>query len=88
MEKAQGGFILDPSTGEPAAIATIKFDTEDARVLRLYKKLLHKYQLREAVYCQNCWNHQLSDGLEAFVTDDAIVFRCRCTQRVFQGPTY
>lgn len=81
------GSIVGPD-GEPLAIQTVMFTTDEARILREYKKLLMRYALREAVFCQHCWNHHLSDGLDAFVTDQAIVWKCRCTQRVFNGPTY
>lgn len=87
IENAKG-FILDPTTGEPAKIATVKFDAEDARILRLYKKFLHKWALKEAIYCSHCFENNLSHGLEAFVTDDKIMFLCRCTRRTFEGPTY
>lgn len=88
MAEKTTGFILDPTTGEPSAIATVKFDAEDARILRLYKKFLHKWALKEAVYCTHCFENNLSHGLESFVTDEKILFRCRCTMRIFDGPTY
>ena len=82
------GLILDPNTGSPVAVPTTILDADDARLLRAYKKLLLKYGLREALYCNACWNHKFSDGTEAHVTDNEIVIRCRCSLRFYQGPTY
>lgn len=88
MAEKATGFILDPATGEPAAIATVKFTTEDARILREYRKFLERWSLREAIYCSHCFENNLSHGIEAFVTNEKILFRCRCTMRIFDGPTY
>lgn len=82
------GLIVDPSTGDPAQIETVQFDPYEASILRAYKKILHRYQLIEALYCSRCWEHNLSHGLEAYVTNERILFRCRCCLRTFSGPTY
>ena len=87
MDKTSG-VIIDPHTGGRANVPTIQFETDDARLLREYKKLLKKYGLREALYCNACFEARLSDGLDAHVTDTQIVFKCRCTLRVYMGPTY
>lgn len=84
----KGSFILDPTTGEPAAVTTVRFDAEDAALLRRYKKFLAKYGLKEALYCDSCWERNLSHGLEAYVTADKVFMKCRCTIRMFDGPTY
>lgn len=86
MEKSVG-TIIDPHTGEKA-ISTVLFSVEEARILREYKKILQRYAMKEALFCDHCWDKNVEHGLEAFVTDQMIAFRCRCTQRVFQGPTY
>lgn len=88
MDKAQGGFILDPNTQEPIAITTVKLDAEDAALLRRYKKFLERYGLKEALYCDGCWERDLSHGLEAYVTSDKVFLKCRCSLRIFDGPTY
>lgn len=79
--------ILGPD-GEPALLPTIRLTSEEAELLRHYKKFLEHHQLREALYCNKCWTHNLSDGLEAHVTQNQILFRCRCTVRIHQGLTY
>lgn len=80
-------LILDPS-GNPVSIPTIPLDPADVRLLREYKKLLQRLGLREALYCQECWNGKREDGCEAKVTDSLAVIKCRCTLRIYQGPTY
>lgn len=80
-------LILGPD-GQPATVPTVLLDAEDVRVLRAYKKVLMKLGLREALYCQDCWNHQLADGLEAHVTDSQVIFRCRCKLRFYSGQSY
>lgn len=87
MPEHTTGLIVGPD-GNPISVPTIVLDSEDARLLRLYKKLLLKYGLREALFCNDCWNGSRHDGLEAHVTDTSIVMRCRCKLRFFQGPTY
>lgn len=83
-----GSFILDPQTGEPAAIATVMLSADDAALLRRYKKFLSRYGLKEALYCDGCWGRDLSHGLEAYVTSDKVFLKCRCSVRIFDGPTY
>lgn len=81
------GFILGPD-GELAAIATIKFDAEDALLLRHYKRFLERHNLREALFCSACWTGNRNDHLQAFVTPNRIMFKCACTMRVFEGQTF
>jgi hypothetical protein len=61
---------------------------EQARLLRQYKKLLSDLGLKEALYCDDCFENNLAHGCEAFVTGTQIVIRCRCKLRFFEGPTY
>lgn len=81
------GTIITP-TGEVANRPTVMFTDEEARLLRTYKKFLEAHGLREALYCQKCWDHDLSDGLQAFVASEKIGFICRCTTRLHFGATY
>jgi hypothetical protein len=81
------GIILNPQ-GEPVNIPSHSFSAEDARLLRLYKVFLQKHGLREALYCNNCWDGNTPDGCEAHVTGSQILIRCRCQLRFFQGSTY
>lgn len=78
------GTILGPD-GAPAVVPTLVFSSDEARIFREYKKLLRKYGLREALYCNDCWNGRLADGCEAHVTSGQILVRCRCKLRFFQG---
>jgi len=84
-EKTQS-FILTPD-GNPATIEGILIDPKDAQLLRQYKTFLAKYHLREALYCQDCWNGQRHDGCEAHVTTTQIVIKCRCKLRTYSGST-
>lgn len=82
-------LILDPNTGDPAQVPTVLLTQEQARIMREYKKkVLLPLGLKEALYCDACWNANLSHGLEASVTDNQIAMRCRCQLRFFNGPTY
>ncbi len=60
---------------------------EDARLLRTYKKFLLHYGYREALYCTRCFEGNRSDGLDAYVTDHKILFRCRCRSLFYEGQT-
>jgi hypothetical protein len=80
------GTIVTPE-GEVATKPTVLLTTEEAELLRQYKKFLGKRNLREALYCQDCWNHNLEDGCRAFVTSSQILIECRCKMRFFQGAT-
>ena len=87
MPEKTTGLIVDPYSGDPIAVPVVKLDAEDARLLRKYKKLLLKYGLKETLYCDACWERNLSHGCEAHVTDHEILIRCRCQLRHFVGQT-
>ena len=80
------GTILGPD-GRPAATPVVILDHADARIFRAYKQVLRRLGLREALYCQTCWDQSLSDGCEASVTTAQIVIKCRCRLRFYQGAT-
>ena len=79
--------ILAPD-GSVANIPGISLTPEEAELLRNYKRFLARHRLREALYCQDCWEGDRHDGCEAFVTDSKIGIRCRCRLRFYQGATY
>lgn len=70
------GVILD-ANGQPATFPTQLLTSEEAALLRLYKKFLHSHGMREAVYCNTCYQGAQHDGMEAYVTDGSIFFKCR-----------
>ena len=78
--------ILTPDGG-PARVPTVILSTDEAELLRQYKTFLATHGLREALYCQTCWTHDLADGTNAYVTSQQIVIRCRCRLLFFQGTT-
>lgn len=81
-------LIVGPD-GNPAQVPTLILTTEQAQIMREYKKkVLGPLGLREALYCGECWNQTRADGCDASVTDAQIVIRCRCKLRFFQGVTY
>lgn len=86
MEKT-ASLILGPN-GEPLSVPTVILDAKHARIIREYKKVLQELGLKEALYCDECWDRNVHHGLEARVTDGQIIFRCRCKLRFFQGQTY
>ena len=80
--------ILYAPNGEQATFPTRLLSDDEARTMRQYKKLLLRYGLREALFCNGCWNGDRADGCKAHVTDSQILIQCRCTVRFFQGQTF
>jgi hypothetical protein len=78
--------ILVPTNGSGGT--EILLSDEDAEMLRAYKVFLKSYRLREALYCDSCWDGTKEDGCKAFVTSNEILIKCRCTTRVYQGMRY
>jgi hypothetical protein len=87
--KTNDGFasIIAPD-GSVANKPNFNLTSEEAMMLRQYKKFLEAHGLREALYCQDCWDGGLSDGCRAFVTTNQIMIECRCKTRFFHGATY
>lgn len=84
---SKGTSLIVDASGAPAVLPSIELSPRDAELLRLYKKFLQRYGLREALYCSACFDGQLHDGCEAHVTDGDILIKCRCTTRFFKGQT-
>lgn len=80
------GTIVAPD-GTVATRPTVMFSQSEAELLRRYKKFLQKYHLREALYCNECWDGNRSDGCEAYVMPDKIGVICRCRLRLYFGST-
>jgi hypothetical protein len=81
------GTLVD-ANGEVVNKPTVVLSKEEADLLRTYKKFLQKRGLREALYCNTCWGGNLSDGMDAFVTDGQILMKCRHRMLFFQGQSY
>lgn len=80
--------VMGPDDKTVQTVGTEEIDFVEAKLLRDYKKFLMKHDLREALYCNRCWQHDLSDGTEAHVTDSDILIKCRCTLRHYRGTSY
>jgi len=81
------GVILD-ANGLPTSLPTQVLTAEDAALLRLYKKFLHSHGLREAVFCNSCYQGAQHDGMEAYVTDGEVMFRCRHRMLYYKGQSF
>ena len=82
MQKSQTRPLND--TG----VAQVDLSADEARLLRLYKKVLDDYGLAEALRCNACYElHGGMDGCHAQVTDQFIQVQCRCSNRTFHGTT-
>ena len=79
--------IVGPD-GAVANKPALILDHNEAQLLRNYKKFLMKHGMREAVYCNDCWEGNRDDGMRAFVTDSQILFECRCRSLFHQGQTF
>lgn len=79
--------IVGPD-GSIATIPQVSLTESEARLLRAYRRFLDHHHLREALYCNNCWEGNLQDGCGAAVTDFEILIKCRCKMRVYIGSTY
>ncbi len=81
------GVILD-ANGQPTSVPTKMLTTEEAHVLRAYKKFLQARGLKEAMFCTTCWSGNLMDGMEANVTDGQIMLRCRHMMYFYRGQSF
>ena len=79
-------LIVSPD-GTAANYPTVLLSMEDAKLLREYKKWLLRNGYREALYCNACYAANRSDGLEAYVTPDQMLFKCRCRALYYKGQT-
>lgn len=81
------GTIVGPN-GEALSKPTHLLTSEEAALLRRYKKFLQARGLREAIFCNSCFSGNLSDGTRFNVTDAQIQVNCRCRQLFYQGQSY
>lgn len=77
----QTATILGPN-GEPENLPHDPISEDELRVLAEYRKFLLKHDYREAIYCNRCWGHNLSDGTRMHVKTDGLTIeamvKCRC----------
>lgn len=85
---SKGTVALLDANGVPAMLPSLELALEDVTLLRAYKKFLQRHGLREALFCNNCWQGQISDGCEAHVTDGDVLIKCRCRVRHYKGQTF
>lgn len=81
------GTIVDKD-GNVLNKPTVILSKEEAELLRNYKKFLQKRGLREMTFCNTCWSGDREDGMDVFVTDAQILFKCRHRLLFYQGSTY
>ena len=79
--------IISPD-GTAASYPTTLISDADAKLLREYKKWMQRNGYKEALYCNRCFEMNLHDGTEAWVTGDKILIKCRCRVQYYQGATY
>lgn len=80
-------LIVD-AQGNPVSAPRAELSAEDVLLLRQYKKFLLRQGLRETLYCNACFEGNLSDGCEAHVTPHDVLIRCRCKVRWSRGSTF
>ena len=88
MSAEQTKAVIVAPDGTAANYPTTILTGDEARLLRSYKKFLNQHGLKEALYCNACWEHNLQHGCEAYVTTDQIMIKCRCQVRFHQGQTF
>lgn len=82
----QATLIL-PGQSAPQVFAHQKISQSDAMLLAAYKGFLKRHRLREALYCDECWDGSRADGCEAHVTETGdVLIRCRCKARTYTKP--
>ena len=78
------GTIVGPN-GVPVNTPPQLLTDDEARVLREYKKFLHRRGLREATFCNTCFEGNLNDGMKVRVTDGQIVLICKHRMLFYGG---
>ena len=81
------GVVLN-ADGSVANKPTTLLSADDAKLLREYKKFLSRMGWREALYCNQCYEGNLSDGMRVFVTDAQIMAECRHRLVFHQGQSF
>lgn len=66
-----GGILLADQ------VPTVNMTDDESKVLRQYRRFMIDRHVKEALYCQTCWDRNLYDGCRATVSDGAIDIICR-----------
>lgn len=85
LDRERGTIVLPDGTDQ--AVEFRMLSHEDAKLLRDYKRFLLRHGYKEALYCNVCHESNRASGLEAHVTPDDILLRCRCRNQFYKGPT-
>jgi hypothetical protein len=81
---------LEPSTSvktDTTGVIDVALSDEEARLLRLYKKVLIELGLKEALRCNACYALNQPDGCMAQVMPMFVSIVCRCSNRTYAGMT-
>lgn len=80
---------ITAENGEVTTKPTILLTNDEARMLREYRQFLLRRGLKEALFCNNCFQQgdMARDGVKMFVTPNQIAIECRCSLRFYQGQT-
>lgn len=81
------GAIVGPN-GEVLNKPTQILTSEEAALLRRYKKFLLARGLKETLHCNTCFEGNLADGMRAFVTDGNMLLECRHRMLWYQGQSF
>jgi hypothetical protein len=89
MSQGNGSLIAAP---DDAVVPKTEYLTpDDAKIIRAYERWLKVHRLQRpdgvGVYCAACFESDRQDGTRYFVEPHRIYIECRCTVRVFTGPT-
>lgn len=75
--------------GEPASLPHEPISDDELTLLLEYKRWLQRRGYREAVYCNRCYEGNLSDGTEFHVKTSGLtveaMIKCRCRMAYGKG---
>ena len=63
----------------------VPMSVEDHQLLLQYRKFLLRQGLREALFCNDCFEGNRNEGTRAHVTDSSVLIECRCKTRSRAG---
>ena len=70
-------------------VQEVPLTLEVAQLFRAYKqKFLEKFNLKETLRCNLCWDFSQPDGCKVRVTDNLVEIECRCRHMTYVGSSY